>query len=142
MTTLEFNEVERLGSNGSMAPAAYSAGMRGLARKIAEWLRRRRDYHKLMAMDDHLLKDLGLSRSQISAAMDQASPHASARAKARQAANGKGPSGRNVSASGFRQAIVMSSIEAAKSRELMTTFIATPRGRQDGDNSSSRPKRF
>src|SRR6185436_4379869 len=128
------------GSNGSMAPAAYFARLLGLARQIAEWHRRRHDYYKLMAMDDHLLKDLGLSRSQISAAMDQAAPHATARAKARQAANGKGPSrarsqknaGLKSRGSSIRQDIVMSSIEAARSRELKMTIIAAPRRRQAG----------
>lgn len=120
MKTLEFNDVKGLGNSSDMARATYSSGLLGLARQIAEWHRGRRDYQKLMAMDDHLLKDLGISRSQISAAMNQASPHARARAMARETITEKAPRG-------IRQAIIASSTEAAKSRELMMGFLVVTR---------------
>jgi uncharacterized protein YjiS (DUF1127 family) len=50
----------------------------GLLRQISDWYRKRCDYRQLMAMDDHLLKDIGISRSQIADAINQTSPRAMA----------------------------------------------------------------
>lgn len=42
-------------------------------RALSEWRRRERAYAELMALDDQLLADIGLHRSQISALVD--GPH-------------------------------------------------------------------
>jgi uncharacterized protein YjiS (DUF1127 family) len=61
------------GSAAADRPWSISAWFRGLvaraARAIAQELRIRRDMRHLMAMDDRMLKDIGLSRAELGGAV-------------------------------------------------------------------------
>jgi len=48
--------------------------LRGLLTHVAEWRRTRRAERELLALDDRLLKDIGLHRAEISAAV-RGEPH-------------------------------------------------------------------
>ncbi|MDJ0948266.1 MAG: DUF1127 domain-containing protein [Alphaproteobacteria bacterium] len=52
-----------------------------LARRVAEHLRRKRDYKRLSSLDDHLLKDIGIDRADIPNIVDGHGPKGPAREK-------------------------------------------------------------
>lgn len=47
-----------------------TAGLRALAAKFQAWQRKRAAYEELMALDDRMLKDIGISRTEIPAALE------------------------------------------------------------------------
>ncbi len=57
-----------LGRNQSFANRGADFFL-GLARSIGEHLRRQREYRDLLELPDHLLEDIGVTRTQVVAAM-------------------------------------------------------------------------
>ncbi len=53
---------------------ARPKGLGAMLRAIAGWRRRRRSYLALMELNDHLLKDIGVSRGEIEAATVEGRP--------------------------------------------------------------------
>lgn len=51
------------------APRAQTSKDAGLCLRLRQWRERRRAYDELMALDDRLLQDIGISRSEIRAAI-------------------------------------------------------------------------
>jgi uncharacterized protein YjiS (DUF1127 family) len=54
---------------GATAGACLRAGLRQLVAPVRRWHRAQRDARQLMALDDHLLQDIGLSRDEIERAL-------------------------------------------------------------------------
>ena len=57
-----------------MAPAIYRA-CANMLRGVDNWIMRRRDIEHLQSLPDHMLKDIGLHRSQIMSAVYHGEPH-------------------------------------------------------------------
>ena len=66
MTTVNINQATRLEAHIESGEFAVL----GLAQRIAALFSKRSGYQRLTAMDDYLLKDIGLSRSQASGALN------------------------------------------------------------------------
>lgn len=54
----------------SAGAGGMAAGLRALAAKLRAWQHKRVAYDELMALDDRMLKDIGISRTEIAAAVE------------------------------------------------------------------------
>lgn len=77
--TIRMNQARALDASAAIVATAILSGVLTGMQQISAWWGKRRAYMHLMSLEDHLLKDIGISRSEIYGAVNTTGEGAIAR---------------------------------------------------------------